>query len=90
MFFYGGFSDVFREYKTYGKLILGNSFFANLSNLSYFIAVSMTFVSLATPVKKLSTLFAVVLSGKFLSEKRIFHKALACCIMLVGVFVIAI
>ncbi len=90
LFFYGGFRDVFLAYKTSGKWILGNAFFANLSNLSYFIAISMTFISLATPVKKLSALFAVVFSGRFFKEKRIFHKAFACCIMLVGVFVIAI
>jgi len=90
LFFYGGFRDIFSAYKKSGKWILGNAFFANLSNLSYFIAISMTFVSLATPVHKISTLFAVLFSGKFFKEKRIFHKSLACCVMLAGVFVIAI
>lgn len=90
LFFYGGIKDIIHAYKKSGKWILGNAFFANLSNLSYFIAVSMTFVSLATPIKKLSTLFAVIFSGKFFKEQRIFHKSLACCIMLAGVFVIAI
>ncbi|MBD3304719.1 EamA family transporter [Candidatus Woesearchaeota archaeon] len=90
LFFYGGFKDIFHAYRTSGKWILGNAFFANLSNLAYFMAVSMTFVSLATPVKKLSTLFAVLLGGGFLREKRIFHKVLACGIMLAGVFVIAV
>lgn len=90
LFFYGGFRDIFRAYKTSGKWILGNAFFSNLSNLSYFIAVSMTFVSLATPVKRISTLFVVLLSGRFFREKRVLHKALACCLMLAGVFVIAV
>jgi uncharacterized membrane protein len=89
-FFYGGWRDIVHAYKTSGKWILGNAFFANLSNLAYFFAISMTFVSLVSPVKRLSTLFAVVLSGNFLKEKRVFHKALACCIMLAGVFVIAL
>jgi uncharacterized membrane protein len=90
VFFYGGFKDILHAYRTSGKWILGNAVFANLSNLAYFFAISFTFVSLAAPVKKLSTLFTVVLSGRFFKEKRIFHKALACCIMLAGVFVIAI
>ncbi|MBW3001763.1 EamA family transporter [Candidatus Woesearchaeota archaeon] len=90
VFFYGGFKDIIHAYKTSGKWILGNAIFANLSNLAYFFAISFTFVSLAAPVKKLSTLFTVVLSGRFFKEERIFHKALACCIMLAGVFVIAI
>jgi len=90
LFFYGGFKDIVHSYKTSWKWLLGNAFFANLSNLTYFFAISMTFVSLAAPVKKISTLFAVVLSGKFFKEQRIFHKALACGIMLAGVFVIAI
>ncbi|MBW3004544.1 EamA family transporter [Candidatus Woesearchaeota archaeon] len=90
VFFYGGFKDIIHAYRTSGKWLIGNALFANLSNLTYFFAISMTFVSLAAPVKKLSTLFTVMLSGKFFKEKRIFHKALACCIMLVGVFVIAI
>lgn len=90
LFFYGGLNDVLHAYKKAGKWILGNAFFANLSNLSYFIAISMTFVSLATPVHKISTLFAVLFSGKFFKEKRILHKSLACCVMLAGVFVIAL
>ena len=88
--FYGGIKDIIHAYKSSGRWILGNAFFANLSNLAYFFAISMTFISLVAPVKKLSTLFAVLLSGKFLKEQRIVHKALACCIMLVGVFIIAI
>jgi len=88
--FYGGFKDIIYAYKSSGKWILGNAFFANLSNLAYFFAISMTFISLVAPVKRLSTLFAVLLSGKFLKEQRIFHKAIACCIMIVGVFIIAI
>ena len=90
LFFYGGVKDVVHAYKKSGKWILGNAFFANLSNLTYFIAISMTFVSLATPVKKLSTLFAVILSGRFFKEQRVVHKTVACGIMLAGVFVIAI
>lgn len=90
VFFYGGLKDIVHAYRTSGRWILGNAFFANLSNLAYFFAISMTFVSLATPVKKLSTLFAVMFSGKFFKEKRVFHKSLACCIMLAGVFVIAL
>lgn len=90
LFFYGGFKDIIHAYKTSGKWILGNAIFANLSNLTYFFAISFTFVSLAAPVKKISTLFTVLLSGRLFKEKRIFHKALACCIMLAGVFVIAI
>lgn len=90
LFFYGGFKDILKAYRSSGKWILGNAFFANLSNLAYFFAISLTFISLVSPVKRLSTLFAVMLSGRFLKERRIFHKALACCIMLAGVFVIAI
>ena len=89
-FIYGGMNDIIHGYKTSWKWLLGNAFFANLANLLYFFAISITFVSLAAPVKKISTLFTIFLSGKMLKEKRIFHKSLACCIMLIGVFIIAL
>ncbi|MBN1644519.1 EamA family transporter [Candidatus Woesearchaeota archaeon] len=89
-FMYGGWRDIIHAYKTSWKPLLGNAFFANLSNLAYFFAISVTFVSLAVPVKRLSSLFAIFLGGKFLKEGRIFHKTIACLIMLAGVFVIAL
>lgn len=89
-FLYGGFKDLKHAYRTSWKPLLGNAFFANLSNLAYFFAISVTFVSLAAPVKRLSSLFAIFLSGRFLHEGRIWHKTIACMIMLVGVFVIAL
>lgn len=89
-FLYGGWRDIIHAYKLSWKPLLGNAFFANLSNLAYFFAISMTFVSLAAPVKRLSSLFAIFLSGRFLKEGRILHKTIACLIMLAGVFVIAL
>ncbi len=89
-FLYGGWRDIIHAYKTSWKSLLGNAFFANLSNLAYFFAISMTFISLAAPVKRLSSLFAIFLSGKFLKEGRIWHKTIACLIMLAGVFIVAI
>jgi uncharacterized membrane protein len=89
-FVYDGWKDIKHAYKTSWKSLLGNTFFANLSNLAYFFAISMTFVSLVVPIKRLSTLFAIFLSGKFLKEDRIWHKVIACLIMLVGVFIIAL
>jgi len=89
-FVYGGWRDIVHAYKNAWRDLLGNAFFSNLSNLAYFFAISLTFVSLAAPVKRLSSLFAIFLSGRFLHEGRIWHKSLACVIMLAGVFVIAL
>ncbi len=89
-FLYGGWRDIIHAYKSSWKPLLGNALFANLSNLAYFFAISMTFISLVAPVKRLSSLFAIFLSGKFLKEGRIWHKVIACVIMLVGVFIIAL
>ncbi|MBD3361334.1 EamA family transporter [Candidatus Woesearchaeota archaeon] len=89
-FVYGGFKDLKHAYKTSWKNLLGNAFFANISNLLYFFAISLTFISLAAPVRRLSSLFAIFLSGRFLHEGRIMHKTFACAIMLAGVFIIAL
>ncbi|MBW1940772.1 MAG: EamA family transporter [Deltaproteobacteria bacterium] len=52
------------------------------------IAIPETVVSLAMPVKRISTLFIVILGGNLFNEKDINMKSTACVVMLAGLFVI--
>jgi len=52
------------------------------------IAIPTTVVSLAMPVKRISTVFIVILGGNLFNEKNISMKSTACVVMLAGLFVI--
>ena len=54
----------------------------------YYLAVSSAYVSLVLPILLISTLLITVIGGGFFKEKRLLKKAIACIIMLIGVFLI--
>jgi len=54
----------------------------------YYLAVSSAYVSLVLPILLISTLLITVVGGGFFKEKRLLKKAIACIIMLIGVFLI--
>lgn len=76
--------------KKYGYFIVLGALFTVLSDISFFYALSFAFVSLVLPIKRISTLFDTIIGGELFKEKYILHKAFACLIMLIGVYLIVI
>ena len=87
---YDGIKGIVHGFKNAGTYIFGNAVFATLSNIAYFYALTLTFVSLVVPVKKLATFFAVAVSGNVFNEKHILRKSSSCLVMLIGIFIIAV
>ncbi len=59
-----------------------------ISDYLHLLAIAMptTLISLAIPLRRLSTLFVTVIGGEFFHENNLFKKTLACIIMLVGIY----
>ncbi|MFW6383117.1 MAG: EamA family transporter [Nanoarchaeota archaeon] len=78
-------------FKRHWKISLYGAFFYLGAEIAFFMALSIpeVFVSLAIPIKRTSSLFVVLMGGKFFHEKNIGQKLIACAIMLSGVFLIA-
>ncbi len=59
-----------------------------LSDYLHFVAIAMptTLISLAIPLRRLSTLFVTVLGGEFFHEHKLFQKTIACIVMLLGTY----
>lgn len=79
---------VMRAYKTQGGWVLISALFKNIGNLAYFIAVSLTFVSLVLPFRQMASFVAVLVGGSIFREKNLFRKSLACLVMILGVILI--
>jgi len=84
----GGFSYVRKTLKHTRGLVFVTALLALVAIGLYFYAVSLSFVSLALPVKRLETLISTVVGGELFHEKGLFWKIAACVIMLTGVFFI--
>lgn len=84
--------DFFIGVKNHWKLAVYGAFFYLGAELTFFLALSIpeVFVSLAIPIRRTSSLFIVLAGGHFFHENKIRQKALACLVMLAGVFVIAL
>ena len=87
---YDGLRGVKHGIKTAGKLLLIVAVLTVSYRLLQATAISMTFVSLVIPIKRLSTLFATLLGGEVFREHGIYHKILACSVMIVGASLIII
>jgi len=85
---YDGFDGIIKGIKKSGKGIFLVAVFATLSNLAWFYAISISFVSLVLPIKRTSTLFATIGGGKFFKEKHLLQKSIACIIMIIGAILI--
>ncbi len=73
-----------------GKWIFIVAVFTVSYRLLQLQAVSMVYVSLVIPIKKLGTLFSTIIGGEIFHEKDILKKAIACLVMLLGVYLIVI
>ncbi|HLD05580.1 MAG TPA: EamA family transporter [Candidatus Nanoarchaeia archaeon] len=85
-----GFKDLKRDIKRAGSWTLLVSFLHLTSLFFHFQAVSLVAVSLALPVRRLSTLFATFFGGRMFHEKGLSSRVVACCILVVGAILIIV
>jgi len=88
--FYKGFKDVKHGITTSGVTIGFCAFIGVLSTYFYYEAISLAFVSLVIPIKRLSTLMSTVVGGGLFHEHDLGHKIIGCIIMVIGAVFIAI
>ena len=82
--FHNGFEGIKHGVKSAGKWIFLVAILVISYRLSYAQAVSMTYVSLVIPIKRMSAFFATAVGGRVFHEKNLAQRILACVIMLIG------
>ena len=89
LFTYGfkGIKKCFREGK---KDAFFSALFWNVEIFFYLSALSLQFVSLVIPIKRLSTIFTTIGGGTIFKDKGLYLKAAACIIMFIGAFFVVI
>lgn len=83
-----GFKDALQCFKEIHYLPLFIGFFSFASDLFALKALSLTFVSILTPVLVLTTLFVVFFGGRFFNEKYFLLRTIISLFMLIGVYLI--
>lgn len=86
--FHNGFEGIKHGIKSAGKWIFFVAILVTSYRLLQVQAISMTYVSLVIPIKRMSNLFATVVGGKIFHEKNLAKRTIACIIMLVGAFLV--
>ena len=87
---YNGFKDIYHGIKTSGVVIAFCALIGVASLYFYFEAVSLAYVSLVIPIKRMSTLISTMAGGEIFHEHNLAHKAIGCVIMVIGAVFIAI
>jgi drug/metabolite transporter (DMT)-like permease len=64
--------------------VILTALFSFIANIFTLIAMSMAYVSLVIPIRRLSTLGSTLIGGEMFHEKGLVRKSVACLIMLVG------
>lgn len=85
-----GIEDIKEGIKLYGWAIFLTALLQIAASLAIFKAMSMAYVSLVIPIKRLSTFFTTVVGGEIFHEKRILIKGIACVIMIAGAYLIIV
>jgi len=86
--FHNGFEGIKHGIRSAGKWIFFVAILVTGYRLAYAQAVSMTYVSLVIPIKRMSAFFVTIVGGKVFHEKNLTQRILACVIMLAGVFLV--
>jgi len=86
--FHNGFEGIKHGVRSAGKWIFLVAILVTSYRLFYAQAVSMTYVSLVIPIKRMSAFFVTIVGGKVFHEKNLTQRILACVIMLAGVFLV--
>jgi len=87
---YEGIYDIIKVLRADWFLLLLIVATTLISDYLHLIALAMptTLLSLAVPLRRLSTLFVTVIGGELFHEHNIFQKTLACLVMLVGSYLL--
>ena len=86
--FHNGLEGIKHGIKNAGKMIFVVSLFTFTYRLLQIQAISMTFVSLVIPIKRLSTLFSTIIGGEMFHEKRLLLRSIISIVMLFGTYLI--
>jgi drug/metabolite transporter (DMT)-like permease len=86
--FHDGFKGIRHGYKSAGRYIFLVAAFTFAYRLFQLFAVSMAFVALVTPIKRISTLITTIVGGKMFHEAGLHLKVAGCVIMVFGVVLI--
>ena len=87
---YGFVKDIKHAWHKGWLWIVLSAGFAFASALTYYKAISLAFVGIVIPVKRLSTLFETLIGGEIFHEKDIMLKVASCAIMIAGAVLVAI
>tara|TARA_Y100000034_G_scaffold20236_3_gene23100 strand:- start:3015 stop:3632 length:618 start_codon:yes stop_codon:yes gene_type:complete len=88
--FYKGFTDIVHGIKETGVTMAFIALVGIGSTYFYYEALSLAYVSLVIPIKRLSTLMTTMVGGEMFHEHNLTHKAIGCLIMIAGAVCIAI
>ncbi|MBW2977265.1 DMT family transporter [Candidatus Woesearchaeota archaeon] len=88
--FYDGAKGIKHGVKNAGFPIAVVALLLLFSLMSYYSAVSIAFVSLVIPIKRLSTLFSTVIGGELFHDHSLKYKITACLVMIVGAGLVAL
>lgn len=86
--YHGGIKEIISGIKKSGKFIAIIAVLITISRLLFLEAISLAYISLVIPLKRLSTLYVTIFGGTFFHEKGVKLKIIGCIIMLLGVFFI--
>jgi drug/metabolite transporter (DMT)-like permease len=77
-------SNVPKHFRRHGIWVIGAAAFAVLHRLLQAQAISMAYVSLVIPIRRLSSLFSTLIGGELFHEKNLLQKGIACIVMIAG------
>ena len=72
------------------KIFTAFGIFTALSQLAAYTAFSLTHVGYVTAIMRMSSLFTIVLGGKFLAEERVHERFVGAIVMLIGTIMIVL
>jgi len=82
-------STVANATKNWGWVLMA-AVFTTSYRLLQLEAVSLTFVSLVIPIKRMSTLISTVVGGELFGEEHLLRKSVACLVMIAGAYLIIV
>lgn len=87
-----GYRRLIRTYRRSVKPIALASVLGVISNFSVDLALSFPsgLAALVIPLRRTSTIFTALIGGRYFNETDVKRKVIACAVMLVGIFLIAI
>jgi len=88
--FYGGFKDIKNGIRNAQPWIFIAAIFIVSYRFAQIHAVSIAYVGLVLPIKRMSALITTIVGGELFKEHNLMRKSIACVIMVLGVVLIVI